>query len=110
MACKGEDISFNWNRTNYHMTHFCWRYGSVVNEFNDPYFDGKEKTLTLKYTTGLAYFLYALLFTPNSATSSTRGGDEATSGSKRNNDDDGGGGGGAKRSKNSGLSFTDLAI
>ena len=38
------------------------------------------------------------------------GGDEATSGSKRNNDDDGGGGGGAKRSKNSGLSFTDLAI
>jgi len=70
MACKGEDISFNWNSTNYRMTPFYWRDGSVVSEFNDPYFDGKEETLTLKYTTGLAYFLYALLFTPNPATQS----------------------------------------
>lgn len=70
MACKGEDISFNWNSTNYHMTQLCWLYGSVVSEFGDPYFDGKEETLTLKYTTGLAYFLYALLFTPNPATQS----------------------------------------
>jgi len=70
MACESKNISFNWKSTDHHMTQFYWRDGSVVSEFNDPYFDGKEETLTLKYTTGLAYFLYALLFTPNPATQS----------------------------------------
>jgi hypothetical protein len=109
MACKSKNISFNWRTAEHHMTQLCWRDGSVVSEFDNPYFEYEEETLTLKYTTGLAYFLYALLFTPSPATQSTRGGDE---GSKRKNDDDddGGGGGGAKRSTNSGLSFTDLAI
>jgi hypothetical protein len=67
MACKSKDISFELSSTA-HMTQLCWRDGSVVSEFGEGYFDGNPETLTLKYTTGLAYFLYALLFTPNPAT------------------------------------------